>query len=148
METRLVSQNDLPLLVSLYAEGFADAPWSEAQIAGSLAAPSVWALLVSEGGTPCGFILCQQVLDEAEILTLCVVPSARRKGLGHSLVQAALSQVREKGGCRMFLEVAADNEPACALYEKTGFRVTGKRVGYYKRPKGTVDALTMSLDAV
>ena len=146
METRLAIANDLPLLAALHAASFDEAPWSEAQIAGSLAASSAWALLVYDGAVACGFILCQQVLDEAEILTFCVVPAARRKGLGRALLRAAWARVREASGVRMFLEVAGDNVAARALYQKEGFRITGIRADYYKRQKGAVDALTMAFD--
>jgi ribosomal-protein-alanine N-acetyltransferase len=37
----------------------------------------------------------------------------------------------------MFLEVAKDNAPALALYERFGFAKVGERTGYYRRADGT-----------
>jgi ribosomal-protein-alanine N-acetyltransferase len=43
----------------------------------------------------------------------------------------------------MFLEVAADNLAAIALYQATGFIKVGVRKGYYPHPDGAKDALVM-----
>ena len=37
----------------------------------------------------------------------------------------------------MFLEVAKDNAPALALYERFGFVQVGERAGYYRRADGS-----------
>ena len=43
-----------------------------------------------------------------------------------------------------FLEVAADNAAAQALYARAGFAESGRRRGYYRRPDGSgLDALVM-----
>ena len=75
--------SDPTALAALHASAF-PAPWSAAVFADLLAQPGV--LL---GVEPDGFILIRVVLDEAEILTLAVVPPARRHGLGRRLVEAA-----------------------------------------------------------
>ena len=42
---------------------------------------------------------------------------------------------------RLFLEVAADNEAAVALYKGLGFKIAGARKAYYQRAGGkNVDA--------
>jgi ribosomal-protein-alanine N-acetyltransferase len=48
---------------------------------------------------------------------------------------------------RLFLEVAADNDAAVALYEGLGFKIAGARKAYYQR-KGSdsVDAVILALD--
>jgi ribosomal-protein-alanine N-acetyltransferase len=44
----------------------------------------------------------------------------------------------------MFLEVAAENEAALALYSTLGFSPAGRRVKYYGRPDGpAVDAVIL-----
>ena len=45
---------------------------------------------------------------------------------------------------RLFLEVAADNAAALALYRTAGMAETGRRADYYRRPGGAVDALVLS----
>jgi ribosomal-protein-alanine N-acetyltransferase len=145
METRLAAKDDAPVLAALHGEIFGEARWSLAQISNSLALDTTQALLVCEGEKPQGFILCQIVAEESEILTFCVAPLARRKGLGTLLLNEAAAMARQKKANRLFLEVAADNVAAITLYEKAGFRIVGTRAGYYKRTAGPIDAVMMSL---
>jgi ribosomal-protein-alanine N-acetyltransferase len=69
--------------------------------------------------------------DEAEILTLAVVPEARHGGIGLALVEAAMRRAAVAGAAAMFLEVASTNTPARALYAKAGFVRVGRRARYY-----------------
>jgi ribosomal-protein-alanine N-acetyltransferase len=65
---------------------------------------------------------------EAEILTLAVAPSSRRQGIARALVAAVVAEVAD---VPVFLEVAADNEPAQVLYTDAGFTACGRRRDYY-----------------
>jgi ribosomal-protein-alanine N-acetyltransferase len=46
----------------------------------------------------------------------------------------------------VFLEVAASNTAAQALYRGFGFTEAGRRTGYYRRGDGVEDALVMRQD--
>jgi ribosomal-protein-alanine N-acetyltransferase len=81
---------------------------------------------------------------EADILTVGVLPVARRLGIGTRLVHALLDEARLRGVTAAFLEVRVDNVAARALYEREGFRPVGMRRGYYDG--GRVDAVTMRRD--
>jgi ribosomal-protein-alanine N-acetyltransferase len=77
-------------------------------------------------------------------LTLAVAPEARRRGLGRALLDAGLAAAAASGAEAMFLEVAADNAAALALYAGAGFDRVGLRRGYYPRVAGSAaDALTL-----
>lgn len=122
-------------LGALHAHCFVDAPWSAADFADLLAKPTT-RLFFHES---C-FLLAQVVAPEAEILTLCVAPDARRTGKARALVAELQSEVST-----IFLEVAQDNEGAVRLYRNAGFVEVGRRVGYYARKPGpAVDALLLS----
>ena len=86
-----------------------------------------------------GFILVCALEDSLEILTLGVVPSSRRQGLGRTLIDSLKQSFPHIP--RIFLEVSATNTAAIALYEQTGFQRTGQRKGYYQTPQGAQDAL-------
>lgn len=119
------------LLADIHAEAF-DTPWDEAAFDNLLTSPGV-----QVSGDDQGFILTRTVGDEAEILTVAVRPSARRRGLGHKLVQAAIVSCAAWGAERMFLEVAETNVAAIALYSSNGFEQVGLRKNYYKRADGS-----------
>ena len=115
-------------------------PWGEAEFSAILADPL--AFLLVEGDF--GFLLGRAVAGEAEVLTIAVLPEARRRGLGARLVARFLYQARLRGADEAFLEVAAGNAAALALYRTQGFGDAGLRRGYYRHPDGrSEDALIL-----
>ena len=145
METRLASLADVAHLAALHAESFGEAAWNLTQITESLALPTTRGWIAQKQGITQGFILCQFSDEEAEILTFCVTPQARRRGIARQLLNLALAEARQKNMKKIFLEAAADNEAAITLYEKTGFERTGQRKNYYRRGSVTIDALMLTL---
>jgi ribosomal-protein-alanine N-acetyltransferase len=131
-------------LADLHDRAF-DRPWSAEEFETLLKGPGAFAVL-GEAGEPAeskGFILCRSIAGEAEILTIAVDPVARRRGWGAALVEIATGIASETRAEAMFLEVAADNLAAIALYQSTGFAKVGVRKGYYPHPDGAKDALVM-----
>ena len=86
-----------------------------------------------------GFALYRVVVDEAELLTISVMPDARRGGIGAGLLAACHEGARLSGAVRMFLEVAEGNLAARSLYDHASYRECGRRKGYYRRPDGSQD---------
>ena len=130
---------DAARLADIHARAITPA-WTEAALRDLLAQPGVWAEVEADG-----FALMRQAGDEAEVLTLAVWPEARRRGRGHALMQAALATCRTRGVSDVFLEVAADNTAARALYQGLGMIESGRRRGYYARSEGpAVDALILT----
>lgn len=128
-------------MAALHADAFTTPrPWTAAEFAALLADPAIFWVT-----TESGFALGRAVLDEAEVLTIAVAPAARRQGRGARLMADWLTAARARGAARAFLEVAADNTPAQALYAAQGFAPAGRRKGYYHRPDGQrVDALVLA----
>ena len=114
---------DAAQLAALHARAF-ERPWSETETAALLRGVGAVAFATEDG-----FILLRALGLEAEVLTLAVAPEARRRGLGRSLVEAALAAAAAGGAEALFLEVAADNAAALALYEGAGFERVGVRRG-------------------
>ncbi len=128
-------------LADIHAAAFST-PWDAASLETLLDQVGVFALEEADG-----FILLRAVADEAEILTLAVRPSARRRGLGDRLVRSGGAAAAARGATRLFLEVADDNAAALALYADAGFVEAGRRPGYYARPDGgRTDALILALN--
>lgn len=135
-------------LARIHAAAFAEAgrPWSGPELMALLEEPAVGLRLAhherraaGDRLAPAGFALFRVAADEAELLTVSVVPEARRAGLGRALVGACEAGARQAGARRMFLEVGAGNAPARALYDGAGYREVGRRRGYYQRPDGNRD---------
>lgn len=81
------------------------------------------------------------VADSAEILTVGVVPAARRRGIARRLLDGLLAEACQRSAAEAFLEVRVDNDAAQALYASAGFAEVGLRRGYYDG--GRVDAVVM-----
>jgi ribosomal-protein-alanine N-acetyltransferase len=128
-------------MAALHAQVFTvPRPWTESEFAELLQSLHVFAVARAEG-----FALARVTADEGELLTLAVAPEARRRGAGRALLSEALDLAAERGAVTMFLEVAADNVPALALYKGSGFAQTGRRQGYYRSPEGKrTDALVLT----
>jgi ribosomal-protein-alanine N-acetyltransferase len=140
---RPVVQRDAPALAAVHAEAF-DAPWTGEEILRFAGDPGGFARVAeTEDGAVAGFILCRLIAGEAEVLTLAVRPGARRQGVARALLAEALA-LAAASGASTFLEVAADNPGAIALYDRAGFERVGRRAGYYARPGApAVDAIVM-----
>lgn len=128
-------------LAALHGRAFlTPRPWRADEFAAFLADASTDLITL-----PGGFALIRTIADEAELLTLAVDPEHRRKGLATTLLEQGQTRAQVRGAVSLFLEVAADNAGAIALYEKAGFARTGRRPDYYSCPDGTrVDALVMA----
>lgn len=152
-EIRPMAAEELPALAALHAAAFPADPWDAKSLARLAALPG--ALCLVAGRPPAGFLLARAAADEAEVLTLAVSPAFRRRGLGGGLLAGLAGRLAALGCRRLFLEVAADNAAARALYGRAGFTEVGRRAGYYQppgdettaadaAPKG-VDALVLAL---
>jgi ribosomal-protein-alanine N-acetyltransferase len=67
----------------------------------------------------------------AHVLTLDVVPEARRRGIGRSLMIALHKALSEQGVRVAILEVSVRNLPAQRLYQTLCYRYSETLYGYY-----------------
>lgn len=119
-------------------------PWPPAELAREISLPEGLLLVARQPGEPVlGYALFHHAAGEAELLRLGVAPERRRQGTGEALLTAGLARLLCLGVTTCHLEVRVDNHPALFLYERHGFRPTGRRPGYYR--DGT-DALLLALD--
>lgn len=131
---------DTPALAALHAAAFPPGEaWGSDAIALMLAMPGAFGLWREVEG----FVLARAAAGEAEILTLAVVPAARRRRVGAALLAGAMAAAHARGAEAMFLEVAEGNAAARALYRGFGFAEVGRRRRYY--PDGS-DALVLRRD--
>jgi ribosomal protein S18 acetylase RimI-like enzyme len=77
---------------------------------------------------------------------LAVDPAFQRRGVGRSLMEAAVREARARGARRLTLRVLAHNESAVRLYESVGFVVEGVLRGEFFLDGRYVDDMLMALD--
>jgi ribosomal-protein-alanine N-acetyltransferase len=125
---RAAHPSDAAWLAAIHAAAFpVGEVWGESAFASQLALPGVFGFVAPNGG----LVLARVAAGEAEILTLAVIPPARRRGMGTALLRAAMAEALARGAEAVFLEVSGGNEPARALYDAAQFRRVGHRPRYY-----------------
>jgi len=132
---RAAAAGDISLVGAIERDAFAD-PWSQMSFQELLASRAA-IFLVGARQDPelvLGYVVALAVADQAEILNLAVVESARRQGLGGELLDAAIAAVSARGAREVFLDVRESNKQALALYGSRGFAALGRRNRYYKNP--------------
>jgi len=117
-------------------------PWSAHGFAEEIqsSAARVW-IVRDPAGEPIAYLAAQRVLDELQVVSLAVAAPHRRRGLGRTLVEHALSE--ETGLAVAHLEVRCNDAGAQAFYASLCFRPVGRRIAFYP---GGIDAISMSRD--
>ena len=141
---REVRWQDLEEIAGLEAELFGAEAWSLASWWGELAGrPRREYLLAEDDAGITGYAGLDHGGEVGDVMTIAVIPRARRTGLGGRLLEELITRSRAAGAERLLLEVRADNEPARGLYTARGFTGLRTRRDYYP---GGVDALVLALD--
>jgi ribosomal-protein-alanine N-acetyltransferase len=116
-----------PLMAEIHSQAFPAAEhWNAAALQQHMSLPGGFGLV-----HPAGFVLARALAGEAEVLTLAVLPAARRRGLGRALLLGAMGAAAALGAADLYLEVAETNEAALALYRGAGGQMVGRRRAYY-----------------
>ena len=96
--------------------------------------PSRQALLAEDGGETVGMAVygpdreADDRPGDAELYVIYVVPRYWSRGVGRSLMDRVIEDVRAGGYSRLCLWVLAANERARRFYERYGFAVTGTTI--------------------
>ena len=114
----------------------ATSTWSERDYAAHMDSAAGIAM-----ATEAGFVVGTVAADEAEIITIGVLPEERRKGCATKLLDKFEQEVKGRGAAKVFLEVAVDNLGAMELYKSGGYIRVGRRREYYENAEGiSIDA--------
>ena len=87
-----------------------------------------------------------RMYDEAHITTIGVRHDEQGKGYGRVLFAGLIQSAYDMGAKWVTLEVRASNDTAMKMYEAFGFKVIGRRRGYYT--DNGEDAIVMWSDSV
>jgi ribosomal-protein-alanine acetyltransferase len=141
---RRATLRDLERIMDIERTTFPTDAWSAPMMLGELEDRNTHYLVAeTEDGRIEGYagLLAPLGTGDADVQTIAVAESARRRGLGRRLLVELLREAQERGAYRVFLEVRADNSAAQQLYRSLGFEEIGVRRGYYQ--PDNVDAVTM-----
>jgi len=142
LETR-IEDASLRLLDELYEieqQCFKDEAFPKQQIAYLLAEYNSVSLVARVNGEIAGFVIGRIDVDRklpvGHILTVDIVPTHRRKGIGQQLLREIEEIFRQKGAVECRLEVREDNEAALSLYQKLGYAKIAKLEHFYGEAHG------------
>lgn len=148
-QLRAARPDDLDAIMLIERASFRNDAWSDEAMLSDLRNPQCWYVVAERVGFP-GVIeayaglFAPEGAHESDVQTIAVAETARRGGLGRTLMQTLIGEARKRGAEQLFLEVRADNPGAKRLYDSLGFVEIGLRPGYYQ--PDNVDAITMKLD--
>lgn len=87
--------------------------------------------VMHEDGRVLGYLCLWEIADELHITNIAVHATCRRQGIGRELLRGVLDDARQRKLRLVVLEVRPSNTEARTLYEAFGFRIIGRRRGYY-----------------
>ena len=130
-KTGLAVITDVDSIMKIESSGIAH-PWTRDSIEALINDENKIAMKAFlDDGSVLAYVGASYVLDEAEIGNICVLPGYRGMGVGKSLLNALIDELKSRGILTVFLEVESDNTNAIALYEKAGFTRYNSRKDYY-----------------
>ena len=124
--------DDIPAIRALEQAAPTAAHWSPEQYAKLVATGLV--LVAERNRQLCGVVCAKSVAGDWELENIVVASHSLRQGVADSLMRALLDRIGSSAVSRIFLEVRESNSPARRLYEKHGFKETGRRRNYYQNP--------------
>ena len=141
---RGAEQSDLGAIVRIERESFGQ-PWPYTAFERFLDEPGF--LVATHEGGVVGYVVGDVTpnfgRDIGHVKDLAVAESARRRGIGRSLLVRSLVALAVEGAALVKLEVRRGNDPAQALYRDIGFETARHIPRYYRDGE---DALVMILD--
>lgn len=96
--------------------------------------------VLMEGDQPIGLGLIAVRGKNSRLAAMGIAKDWRNRGAGQWLLEGLMTEARQRGNVRMWLEVISKNEPAVHLYEKFGFKKVRQLFGFIaKAPAGKTD---------
>lgn len=130
---RPAKSEDSPALLAIDAACFAaEIRYSQPEMSRYMKARGAFTLVAETAESSiAGFILGVAHPRGGHVITIDVLPSFRRAGLGRQLLQAAETRMAVAGARHVQLEAAVDNAGALAFYRDQGYRAVALLPGYY-----------------
>lgn len=128
-----MEEADLDGVCSLEERAFYT-PWDRKSFELAISDSKLAALVIRRAGRIAGYLIAFLRGYELLIANIAVEEEFRREGLASKLISHILDEAVKKGLTYAVLDVRKSNAGAIDLYKGFGFRVIGKRRGYYSSP--------------
>lgn len=143
LDLRRMRVADLAQVMTIERHSFSS-PWPLQAFAQVMADATAEGLVAYQRDEVIGYIVSVLRRKEVLIANLAVRADLRRTGVATALIKGSLSWAEVRGAEYAILDVRESNVSAIRLYRRLGFRVIGKRSGYYSQP--SEDSLVMRLE--
>jgi [ribosomal protein S18]-alanine N-acetyltransferase len=132
-EIRTGSIKDIDILERLESKGFDQDRFNRRQLIYLLSRANATTYILEEENHIRGAAIMLWRADSkvGRLYSIVIDPVHHGKGLGKRLLGVCEKDAIRHQCQRLVLEVRADNKPAIALYEKSGYRIAGTIRGYY-----------------
>ena len=106
-------------------------------------------LIAELNGVLVGYIMCRieygfsqlkrlGLARKGHVVSVAVEGEHRGKGIGTALILASREEMLKKTATECYLEVRVSNAQAISLYQKLGFKITGRLEAYYRDGEGAL----------
>ena len=144
-QLRPATESDLQPIMELEKSSFGNDAWAKPTMRAELLAPHTFYVVAYIDERVVGYAGLSKVKSSssADIQTIAVDQSLRRRGIGRELMEKLIAQAIQLEAAELYLEVREDKPEPQKLYESLGFEAIDKRENYYQ-PDG-VAAIVMRL---
>ena len=130
-EIRKMLPADIDEILGIEKSCFTSEAWSRDSFEAMVSEDFLTALVCTVDGVLAGYVCGSCVANELEIHSVAVREDFRRMGIARALIGELETLTDPEAE---FLEVRESNAAAISLYESLGFRLVGRRKGYYREP--------------
>jgi len=95
-------------------------------------------LVAKKEGVAIGYIATTSLRGEAHLISMAVVETERRRGVGTLMLKRAIRLMKRSRIHLLRLEVREDNQPAILFYHSHGFCAVGTKHSYYSDGGGAL----------
>jgi ribosomal-protein-alanine N-acetyltransferase len=137
---RWVIRGDAPAVLNIEAASFEN-PWSEDELIRTLRRREVIGMVAELADEVVGVMIYELHKNRLHLINFAVAPTARRQGIGSTMIEKLVSKLSHDRRNRIMLEVRESNLAALLFFKSQGFRAIKILRDYYD--DATEDAYLM-----
>jgi ribosomal-protein-alanine N-acetyltransferase len=139
---RWMIRRDMPEVLEIEQSSF-EYPWSEEDFIRCLRQRNCIGMVAEYDERVVGFMIYELHKNQLHVLNFSVRPDARRRSVGHQMVQKLVGKLSQQRRNRIVLEVRETNLAAQLFFKDCGFKAVSVLRDYYD--DATEDAYVMHL---